>query len=92
MPWYIYKMSAVLNSTTTNSSLWNTPQHHGPVVSVVTWLLIIAVVLAVGARTVTRYAIIHTLRGDDITALLAMVRKTYRLNLLCPLNTYSCTS
>ncbi|KAL6722353.1 hypothetical protein ACLMJK_001460 [Lecanora helva] len=73
-------MSTAGTGTSTNSSLvvtdaphWNTAKHHGPAVSVVTWLLIIGVVLAVAARLMTRYAIIKTLRWDDITALLSTI-------------------
>ena len=61
------------NLTEADAPRWNTSEHHGPVVSVVTWLLIIAVVLAVAARLVTRYALIKTLRWDDWTVLLATV-------------------
>lgn len=69
------------NLTAADAPLWNSETHHGPAVSVVTWLFIIAVVLSVTARTIARYAIIHTLRWDDILALLAMVRSFSTRNL-----------
>ena len=64
---------ATLLNVTTDTPHWNTEQHHGPAVSVVSWILIISVFFSVAARLMTRYAIIHTLRWDDITALLATV-------------------
>lgn len=75
-------MSRTSNLTATDTRLWNTPEHHGPAVSVVTWLLIIAVVLAVTARTITRFTITMFLRWDDYIVLLAMVSP-------CPLFTES---
>ena len=61
------------NLTAADAPLWNTEAHHGPVVSVVTWFFIVAVVLAVAARTVTRFAITRKLRWDDKIVLLASV-------------------
>ncbi|KAI4270524.1 MAG: hypothetical protein L6R38_007107 [Xanthoria sp. 2 TBL-2021] len=61
------------NLTAADAPLWNTAEHHGSVVSVVTWLLTIATVFVVGARVVTRYATMNTLRADDIMAIFAMV-------------------
>ena len=71
------KMNEFVTSTgltAADAPLWNTAEHHGPVVSVVTWLLIIATVFVMMARVVTRYAIVKTLRWDDILAIFAMVR------------------
>ena len=62
------------NLTAADAPLWNTPEHHGPVVSVVTWLLVITTVFVMLARVVTRYATMKTLRSDDILATFAMVR------------------
>ena len=61
------------NLTAADAPLWNTEAHHGPAVSVVTWFCIVAVVLAVAARTVTRFAITRTLKWDDKLVLLALV-------------------
>ena len=61
------------NLTAADAPLWNSSAHHGSVISIVTWILIIATVLAVIARVVTRYATINTLRWEDITAVFAMV-------------------
>ncbi|KAI4192075.1 MAG: hypothetical protein LQ346_004503 [Caloplaca aetnensis] len=61
------------NLTAADAPLWNTAEHHGSVISVVTWLLIIATVLVVVARVVTRYATTNTLQRADILAILAMV-------------------
>lgn len=61
------------NLTAADAPLWNTAERHGSVVSVVTWLLIIATVFVVVARVVTRYATMKTLRRDDIMAIFAMV-------------------
>ena len=65
------------NLTAVDAPLWNTPERHGSVVSVVTWLLIIATVFVMLARLVTRYATIKTLRWDDTMAILAMVRISF---------------
>ncbi|KAL8981399.1 MAG: hypothetical protein Q9177_005580 [Variospora cf. flavescens] len=62
-----------INLTAADAPLWNTPEHHGSVVSVVTWLLIIATVFFMVARIVTRYTTTNTLRWDDILAISAMV-------------------
>ena len=62
------------NLTKADAPLWNTESHHGPAISVVTWFFIVAVVLAVAARTVTRFAITRKLRWDDKLVLLALVR------------------
>ena len=62
------------NLTAADAPLWDSPEHHGPVVSVVTWMFIVTVVLGVTARTVTRYAIIRTLRWDDFVIIGALVR------------------
>lgn len=75
------KMREVITSTNLTAAdapLWNTAEHHGSVVSVVTWLLTIATVFVVGARVVTRYATMNTLRADDIMAIFAMVRMLSR--------------
>ncbi|KAL8860940.1 MAG: hypothetical protein Q9178_002695 [Gyalolechia marmorata] len=61
------------NLTAADAPLWNTAERHGSVVSVVTWLLIIATVFVMLARVVTRYATMNTLRSDDIMAILAML-------------------
>ncbi|KAI4275922.1 MAG: hypothetical protein LQ337_002837 [Flavoplaca oasis] len=61
------------NLTAADAPLWNTAEHHGSVVSVVTWLLIIATVFVMVARVVTRYATMKTLRWDDILAIFALV-------------------
>ena len=67
-------MSSISNLTVTNGPLWNQPENHGPVVSVMTWLLIVTTFLAVLARIATRLVVVHTIRSDDISILLALVR------------------
>ena len=67
-------MSSISNLTVTNGPLWNQPENHGPVVSVMTWLLIVTTFLAVVARILTRLVVVHTIRSDDIAILLALVR------------------
>ena len=67
-------MSSVSNLTVANGPLWNQPENHGPVVSVMTWLLIVTTFLAVLARIATRLVVVHTIRSDDIAILLALVR------------------
>lgn len=67
-------MSSISNLTVTNGPLWNQPDNHGPVVSVMTWLLIVTTFLAILARIATRLVVVHTIRVDDITILLALVR------------------
>ncbi|KAL8648732.1 MAG: hypothetical protein Q9210_004813 [Variospora velana] len=61
------------NLTAADAPLWNTAEHHGSVISVVTWLLIIGTVFVMVARVVTRYATTNTLRWEDIMAIFAMV-------------------
>ena len=77
-------MSPVSNLTTTEGPHWNTPQHHGPAVSVVTWIAIVGVILAVISRIITRCAVIHKLQWDDILCLVATVSQIppFRLRLL----------
>ena len=70
------------NLTAADAPLWNTAEHHGSVVSVVTWLLIIATVFMMLARVVTRFATMKKLRWDDILAIFAMVR-TFGPQSLC---------
>lgn len=62
------------NLTAADAPRWNTAEHHGSVVSVVTWLLSITTVFVVVARVLTRYATTNTLRWDDIMAIFALVR------------------
>ncbi|KAL8730062.1 MAG: hypothetical protein Q9181_004793 [Wetmoreana brouardii] len=66
-------MSRVSNLTTTDPPLWDTPENHGPLVSVLTWFLVITSFLAVTARVATRYAVIRQLRADDATIMAAML-------------------
>ncbi|KAL8707084.1 MAG: hypothetical protein Q9220_007824 [cf. Caloplaca sp. 1 TL-2023] len=61
------------NLTAADAPLWNTAERHGSVISIVTWLLIIATVFVVVARVLTRYATMNTLHWDDILAIFAMV-------------------
>lgn len=68
-------MSSVSNLTTTDGPRWNQPTNHGPVVSVMTWLLVVTTFLAVLARIVTRFIVVHTVRFDDMSILLALVRE-----------------
>lgn len=67
-------MSGISNLTTTDAPLWETPESHGPLVSVVTWFLVITAFLSVLARLGTRYAVVRTFRWDDAFIILAMVR------------------
>ncbi|KAL8703402.1 MAG: hypothetical protein Q9201_003405 [Fulgogasparrea decipioides] len=65
-------MSRISNRTTTDAPLWDTPENHGPLVSVLTCFLVIASFLAVIARVATRYAVVRQLRADDATIMAAM--------------------
>ena len=67
-------MSSISNLTTTDGPLWDQPANHGPVVSIMTWLLIVIAFLAVLARILTRLVVVHTIRFDDMSMLLALVR------------------
>ena len=67
-------MSSVSNLTVANGPLWNEPENHGPVVSIMTWLLIVTTFLAVLARIATRLVVVHTIRLDDVAILSALVR------------------
>ena len=67
-------MSTTSNLTTTDAPWWDSPDNHAPVVSVITWFLIITSLLAVLARIATRFAVIRGLRLDDVVILLALVR------------------
>ena len=67
-------MSSVSNLTTTDGPLWNQPTNHGPVVSILTWLLIVTTFLAILARIATRLVVVHTIRLDDVSILFALVR------------------
>jgi len=66
-------MSTITNLTTTEAPLWETPESHGPLVSVVTWFLVITAFLSVLARVGTRYAVVRSLRWDDAVIIFAMV-------------------
>ena len=66
-------MSAISNLTNTDAPLWETSENHGPLVSVVTWFLVITAFLSVMARLGTRYAVMRSLRWDDAVIILAMV-------------------
>ena len=69
-------MSTVSNLTTTDAPLWNTSTDHGPLVSVITWFLVITAFLSVLARVSTRYSAVRQVRLDDVSMVLAMVRHT----------------
>ncbi|KAI4169554.1 MAG: hypothetical protein LQ343_005634 [Gyalolechia ehrenbergii] len=43
----------------------DTPSNHGPIVSVITWFLMAATILAVVARVLTKFAISRRLTSDD---------------------------
>ena len=66
-------MSGISNLTTTDAPLWETPENHGPLVSVVTWFLVITAFLSVLARLGTRYAVVRSFRWDDAFIVLAIV-------------------
>ncbi len=66
-------MSTISNLTTTDAPLWETSENHGPLVSVITWLLVIAAFLAVLARVATRYALVRQARLDDVSIITALV-------------------
>ena len=53
--------------------LWVTDQNHGPVVSIITWFLIITSFLSVAARVATRLAVVKKIFADDITIMVALV-------------------
>lgn len=66
-------MSTISNLTNTEAPLWETSENHGPLVSVVTWFLVITAFLSVLARLGTRYAVMRSLRWDDAVIIFAMV-------------------
>lgn len=66
-------MSTISNLTTTDAPLWETSENHGPLVSVITWLLVIAAFFAVLARVATRYAVVRQARLDDVSIIIALV-------------------
>lgn len=51
----------------------DTPSNHGPIVSVVTWFLLAATVLAVLARVVTKLFVSKRLTSDDLLIFIALV-------------------
>lgn len=51
----------------------DTPSDHGPIVSVVTWFLMAATILAVVARILTKFAISRRLTSDDYMIFAALV-------------------
>ena len=67
-------MSSASNLTTTDGPHWDSAQNHGPVVSVISWLLIVASFLTIGTRIATRWAVVRQIRSDDITIITALVR------------------
>ena len=67
-------MSTISNLTTTDAPTWNGAENHGPLVSVLTWFLVITAFFAVFARVATRFAVVRQLRWDDATILVAMVK------------------
>ena len=71
-------MSSVSNLTTTEGPLWDSTLNHGPVVSVISWLLIVASVLTVCTRIGTRWAVVRQVRSDDVTIITALVRELSR--------------
>ena len=67
-------MSSVSNLTTTDGPLWDSAENHGPVVSVISWLLIVALFLTISTRIATRWAVVRQIRSDDITIITELVR------------------
>ena len=61
------------NLTTTDAPEWDSAHNHGPVVSVISWLLIVASFLTVATRLATRFAVVRQFRSDDITIVAALV-------------------
>lgn len=66
-------MSSVSNLTTTDAPRWESPQNHGPLISILAWFLIITSFLSILARVATRYAVVRQLRGDDAIIIVALV-------------------
>lgn len=66
-------MSTISNLTTPAGPHWDRPENHGPLVSVITFFLVITAFLSVVARLGTRYAVVRSLRWDDVTIIVAMV-------------------
>lgn len=67
-------MSTISNLTTTDAPLWETPENHGPLVSVITWFLVITAFLAMLARVSTRFTAVRQVRLDDVAIVVAMVK------------------
>ena len=70
-------MSSTSYLTTTDAPLWESSRNHGPLISVLTWFLIITSFLAVLARIATRFVVVRQLRLDDASILFALVRLDY---------------
>ncbi len=68
--------------STSNSRPVDTPANHGPIVSVLTWFLLAATILAVIARVLTKRAISRRLATDDYLIFAALVSRSLQLHLL----------
>ncbi len=65
-------MSTISNLTATNAPHWETSENHGPLVSVITWFLVVTAFLSVLARVATRFAVVRQVRLDDVSIVVAM--------------------
>lgn len=79
------KMSAAASPTPTALApgpLWVNEHNYGPLVSIITWFLIITSFLSVSARVGTRLAVVKRVYADDITIMVALVCPTARFPFL----------
>ncbi|KAL8868547.1 MAG: hypothetical protein Q9174_004920, partial [Haloplaca sp. 1 TL-2023] len=61
------------NLTAEETPRWATSENRGPLVSVLTWFLVITSFFAVAARVATRFAVVRQLRWDDAMIIVAMI-------------------
>ena len=66
-------MSSVSNLTSTDGPEWDSSANHGPIVSVISWLLVVAAFLVTATRLGTRFAVVRQIRPDDVTIVAALV-------------------
>ena len=50
-----------------------TSDNHGPIVSIITWVLLVPLVLSVTTKAAIKYKACHALNTDDSVLLVAMV-------------------
>jgi len=64
---------SVISNLTTDAPLWDTSVDHGPLVSVMSWFLVITAFLSVLACVSTRYVAVRQVSLGDVSMVLAML-------------------